>query len=401
MKVLLLAAASPDPARTGQRLRYRQHLRGLTRAGARCGLVTFLRDPADFEGLARLRDDYPKAVGIAGGNRTPVGIFRSLAAGEPVHLGAYRSAAFANAVRDSIRDFAPDVVIAGNTYLAPLLALAPPGTLRVVDEQNDEVEIWELEAANHSSPLRRLFARANGDRLRQREREMVSSCDLTTAVSSADQARFEARGRHPVEVVPNGVETGGLRLVEGADREPDEILWTGTDAERNLDSLRWLAFDIWPRVVREHPTAHLTIAGAIGPAARRPFRGIPRLDFTGAVPAIEPFFRRASVFVAPFRLGGGTRLKILEAGSAGLAVVSTPAGVRGLDLRPGVEYLSASEPAEFAGEVVRLLQMPDHRRAIGESLRRAVVERHDVAVVGRRFAEILDRHRRAAPSRPN
>lgn len=392
MKVLLVAAASPEPARTGQRLRYRQHLEGLSAAGATAGLLTFLRDGGDAKGLEALAPRLAWAEGVAGGNRRPAHLLAAALAGEPVHLAAHRSAPLESALDRALDLFRPDAVIAGNVYLAPLLDRVPKGILRVVDEQNDEVEIWELEARHHPSAARRLFARRNGARLAAVERRLVASADLTLAVSEHDRQRFEARGRTPVEVVPNGIDAAAWgEPVPAAERDGDELLFTGTDAARNLDALAAFVERTWPLVRREHPAARLRVAGAFSEASRRRFAGVAGVTFTGPVPDIRPYFRRAAVYVAPFRLGGGSRLKILEAGAAGLPVVSTVAGVRGLDLRPGFDFLLAEEGGEMAGEIVRLLAHATHRSDLGARLRTTVLEKYDVRRLGRDLLAILAR----------
>jgi len=393
VRVLLLACASPDPARTGQRLRYRQHIIGLASAGAEVGIVTYLRDSADEIGLARLASSVSLAVGVPGGNRSAIGTLRAFLFGEPVHLAPYRTDGFESSVRTAVRSFSPDAVIAGSCYLAPYLDGLPPEVLRVVDEHNDEVEVWEIEAASHSSMLRRRFASRNGKSLRKFEPDLVRAAQLTLAVSSSDQARFEARGRNPVEVIPNAVESDRYSPPADSRRDPGEVLFTGTDAARNLEALEWLAFQIWPRILREAPHARLTIAGSFSPASRRPFRRVPRMIFTGRVPDILPYFHRASVFVAPFSLGGGTRLKILEAGAAGLAVVSTDAGVRGLDLQPGTDFLRADTAESIAGEVVRLLLVPAKRNDRSAALLQVVRNRYDTKEIGRRLFACLEKHR--------
>ena len=70
---------------------------------------------------------------------------------------------------------------------------------------------------------------------------------------------------------------------------------------------------------------------------------------------IRPCFQAAWVFVVPLLVGGGTRLKILEAMSMGVPVVSTSVGAEGLGAENGMHLLIADTPQEFADAVVRLL----------------------------------------------
>jgi glycosyltransferase involved in cell wall biosynthesis len=391
MRLLLLAAASPEPARSGQRLRYRQHVEGLRQAGVEVGLVSFARDAADEAGIARLGRSLSFVRGVPGGNRSTLSSLRALAAGEPFHLGIHGGAPFERALDEALARFAPEVVVAGNGYLAQHLARVPADRLRVVDEQNDEVEVWELEATHHPSPLRRLEAAWNRKRLLEAEPALLAAADLTLAVSEEDRIRFEARGRQPVEVAPNGVDRARYAESAGIERDPDELIFTGTDAERNLDALRWFLGEIWPQILSARPSTRLVVAGSFGPSSQRALRPPPSVSFTGPLPDIVPSLRRASLFVAPFRLGGGTKLKILEAGAAGLAVVSTAVGTRGLGLETGIDHAEAADAPSFAKEVVRLLASPATRLSLASALEEVVRTRYDQPVLGRRLAALLAR----------
>ena len=90
------------------------------------------------------------------------------------------------------------------------------------------------------------------------------------------------------------------------------------------------------------------------------------MEVTGSVPDVRPYYEQATVFIVPLRLGGGTRLKIVEAMAMGLPVVSTTIGVEGLDVRPGENVLIADDAASFTDGVLRLLRDPDLRDRIAE-----------------------------------
>jgi glycosyltransferase involved in cell wall biosynthesis len=80
--------------------------------------------------------------------------------------------------------------------------------------------------------------------------------------------------------------------------------------------------------------------------------------------------------VVPLRLGGGTRLKIVEAMAMGKAIVSTTLGAEGIEAIPGRDILVEDQPAAFADAVNRLLTEPGLAARIGQSARRLAVERY-------------------------
>jgi glycosyltransferase involved in cell wall biosynthesis len=110
----------------------------------------------------------------------------------------------------------------------------------------------------------------------------------------------------------------------------------------------------------------------------------------GSVPDLEPYYRRAPLVVVPMRLGGGTRIKVLEALAHGKAVVTTSIGAEGLSLSRGEALEIADGPEAFADACVRLLENPEARRRLAENGRRQVLERYEwEAVLGRSLGGVL------------
>ena len=104
---------------------------------------------------------------------------------------------------------------------------------------------------------------------------------------------------------------------------------------------------------------------------------MPGVVVTGFVPDIRPYVAEADVYVVPMRMGGGTRLKVLEAMTMGKAVVSTALGCEGYGLTAGREVVLAEEPEAFAAEVVALLRSPERRQRLGAQAREFVTQRYD------------------------
>jgi glycosyltransferase involved in cell wall biosynthesis len=101
-----------------------------------------------------------------------------------------------------------------------------------------------------------------------------------------------------------------------------------------------------------------------------------RLRVLGYVDDVRPYVESAAIYLCPIRVGGGTRLKILDALSMSRPLVSTDLGVEGLGLEEGKHYLRANSPAEFVGQVRRLEGDAALRRQLGEAGRSFVVQRY-------------------------
>lgn len=133
--------------------------------------------------------------------------------------------------------------------------------------------------------------------------------------------------------------------------------------------------EIWPHIVKANTGARLKIVGANPPASLRALAS-SNIEFTGFVPDLRPHLAAAAAVVVPLRLGGGTRLKIVEAMAMGKAIVSTTLGAEGIEAVPGRDILIADQPEGFAAEVNRLLADPGLATDIGQSARQLAVERY-------------------------
>ena len=191
--------------------------------------------------------------------------------------------------------------------------------------------------------------------------------------------------------IPTGVDIDFYRP-EGLESPDPEIVFTGSmDWLPNVDGITWFAEEILPLVIAEVPRLKIWVVG------RKPLPSIqslaekhPQIVVTGTVDDVRPYMHRARLYVVPLRIGGGTRMKIFEAMALSKAIVSTPVGAEGLPVTHDRDIMLASEPREFARNVIALLGDDGRRRALGEAGRRLVTENFTWDVVARRFGEICE-----------
>jgi glycosyltransferase involved in cell wall biosynthesis len=158
----------------------------------------------------------------------------------------------------------------------------------------------------------------------------------------------------------------------GAD--PPRILFVGSFRHPpNIEAALRLALDVLPRVRERVPEARLEIVGDSPPRELRRL-GTPHVRLTGRVPDVRPFLDDAAVVVAPLRLGGGMRVKVLDALAAGKALVATPTALAGLPVVPGEHALVAESDAELSEALVQLLTDGGRRGALGAAARAWALE---------------------------
>jgi polysaccharide biosynthesis protein PslH len=143
----------------------------------------------------------------------------------------------------------------------------------------------------------------------------------------------------------------------------------------NLDAARYLVDDIFPRVQQLVPAATLTIVGTGRETDLAPLRQ-PGVTVTGWVRDVRPYMREAAVLVAPLRIGGGTRLKVVEGMAMARPMVSTSLGCEGLDVEHGEHLLIGDDAEAFAEHVARLLGDADLGRRLGRAGRALAHEKY-------------------------
>ena len=183
--------------------------------------------------------------------------------------------------------------------------------------------------------------------------------------------------------MPNGVDVGAF-APSGNQRQPATLLFFGTlNYNPNLDGLLWFCREVLPLVRNAVPDVRLEIVGKNPPPAVAALQAIPGVELFGFVPDIRTKLWSSALSIVPLHVGGGTRLKILEALAAECPVVSTTVGVEGLDLVPSRDLLVADTAADFAARVIQLLEDPSLRLQLAANGRIAIVDRYDWEALAR------------------
>lgn len=299
------------------------------------------------------------------------------------------SQAFSSRLAEMLSQERYDIIQAESLEMAPFLLEAKgraAGALLVLDDFNAEYLLqkraWETDARSPRRWPGALYSLVQWMKLRRYEAALARAVDLTIAVSEMDEASLRriAPGAH-FAVVPNGVDTAffsdAAKVGPAPDASPCDLVFTGKmDFRPNVDAALWFAREVLPRVRSEEAGVRFLIVGQSPHPRLRALAHEPAVKITGRVDDVRPYVARAAVYVVPMRIGGGTRLKVLEAMSMGKAVVSTTLGCEGYPVRDGVELIIADSPAEFARAVVRLLRDPEQRKRLGAAAR-AFAARYD------------------------
>lgn len=224
---------------------------------------------------------------------------------------------------------------------------------------------------------RALFREADWARWARYERRVWLRCDLLQVFTARDaeaarQLAPELDGR--IRVTPFGIELP--RLPEAGTEDRHRLLFVGNFTHPpNVDAALHLVRDVLPKLRRRLPDARLAIVGADAPAEVRGLAG-DGVEVLGEVDRIEPHFARAALVLAPVRIGGGMRMKVLQAMAFGKAVVTTGRGLEGLDVDGADVPAVAAEGADATADAALELLLDDGARADLGSRARSFVEAH-------------------------
>jgi glycosyltransferase involved in cell wall biosynthesis len=237
---------------------------------------------------------------------------------------------------------------------------------QVVVAHNVESLIWQRYCENETNPLKRWYIRQQWRKFERFERRILGNISHVIAVSDSDSRIAHSRfGATHVAVVDNGVDVDFFHPNADVSRKKIILMLGSLDWRPNLDAAELLLTRIFPAVLLRDSTARLQLVGRRPPSwLAELVRETPNAELHADVPDVRPFLWQCGALAVPLRIGGGSRLKIIEALSCQCPVVSTRVGAEGLALTPGEHFVEVSEVAQMATALVALLREPARSRKI-------------------------------------
>ena len=269
-------------------------------------------------------------------------------------------------------------------YGSQILRMAEPRPAVVFDNHNAEFLLQRRAAMMDARRPARWHAASYSllqwRKLYRYERAFCQAVDGIVAVSEPDrQALASLAPERPIVKVPNGVDLARYVPQPLPSASPPALVFTGKmDYRPNVDAMLWFGLQVLPRI-RRQIDVRLQIAGMSPHPRLDRLRAVPDVELTGAVEDIVRYIHGSAIYLAPMRVGGGTRFKVLEAMACARPIVSTSLGVEGIPVRDREHLLIADDPRSFADAVLGLLRDQaaggKRSRALGEAARTLVEKR--------------------------
>jgi glycosyltransferase involved in cell wall biosynthesis len=282
----------------------------------------------------------------------------------PSNVVHWQSAEVAKHIADRIRQGAYDLVHICDLVLAPYVIPHLGQTPFVVDRSRVDLQFQLMEHRTLDLPARTRFLRWESYAKLWRYEKKVARKTALEVVCGPDDEKFIRRHvdrEAPVMVVPNGVDLDYFQPDSVPDPRSDEptVMFCGAmDYSPNVDALRWFFSEIHESLLRHVPEVRVLIVGKNPIKEVQAYAERQGVSVTGGVPDVRPYYRRSWIQMVPLRIGGGTRLKIVESLAIGTPVVSTTIGAQGLELRHGEDIFLADDPESFASGIASLLDDP-------------------------------------------
>ncbi len=412
MKILFLSRWFPFPLDNGSRIRIYYLLNQLAQ-NHHVDLISFYSDPVQAQHQQALqafcRSVTPvlyQPFGVSSGKPTNrlkavLGVFSPY----PRSVIETENAAMHAAVAEATRQRRYDLVIAAERDMIPYsLRVRAPRLLEGIELEglHEQTLATENEANVFLHTLRSLRQQLMWRKWVYYLRKIAPAFQAATVVSENERllvSRTLGNVKLPLAVIPNGVEVA--RYQQGANiphpfgaPAPDTLIYSGSlTYHANLDAVLFFVEEILPQIQNVRPAVQLSITGKTESVPLDRLNNRRGVRFTGYLQDIRTTLAQSWINVVPLRLGGGTRLKILESLAIGTPVIATSKGCRGLDLQPGRDILIADSPSDFAAAALRLLNDNHLRQFLASNGQRTVAERYDWQAIGNSLNELIDRIR--------
>jgi len=373
MRIAFLTPYLPVPPDTGGKIRSYHLLRKVARHHDVDLITTFYGAQPDANGSAgEICSTLHQVQLRKNGARTR---WSALWDDVPSAIEHFHTRESLNEVRERLSSRQYDLVVTDEICMAPYVEeVTRP---RIVMRQKVDHLHYQLLATRQRWGLRKFEQLMDARKLRAFEQRHMATFDAAVSCSQ-DDAGFiqELNPGLPVTVIGNGVDLEYFRPTAMRSSGPPRLLYMGTmHYEPNIDAVDWFFREVHPLLVSLVPDVEVEVVGHGPPAHIKAWERLRGVTITGSVSDVRPYVEASTALIVPLRIGGGTRLKILEAIAAGRPVVSTSVGAEGLGLRHGEHVLLADDPEAFSRETARLVRDSALRARLVDAGRPVVAER--------------------------
>jgi len=256
----------------------------------------------------------------------------------------------------------------------------------VINHHNIESAMMQRRARNEKNPLIKLFCYQEGLKLKKLERTYCPKA-LNFVVSDLDKERLQqVTASQRVEIIPNGVDIAFLQRSDQPYIEKSLLFVGGLGWYPNIDAVLFFCNKIWPELIKKEKNAKFYIIGKNPPdRLKKVVEKYNNIILMGFVDDIRPLMSSVSAYVCPIRVGGGTRLKVLDALAMGIPLVATKMACEGIPVQDGKHVLFAENPKEFTDNIIKIFSFNALREKLRKNSRKLIEDFFDFEQIGKKL----------------
>ncbi len=310
---------------------------------------------------------------------------------EPFSVLAHRSMSFQKRISEILSTGKIDMVHCDTIGLAQWYhnGISCPA---ILTHHNIESQLIHRRAQVEKNPLSKFYLNVQKKRLERYE--VIQSTRFSCNIMMSELDSIALKKKAPTAntyIIPNGVDPEYYHPRPGF--ETEALIYTGSmNMYANKDAVLYFLQEIWPLLKSKKPECIFYVIGENPP---KELTELSQKDSsvitTGFVEDVRPYVAKASVYIVPLRIGGGTRLKVVDAMAQGKAIVSTTIGCEGIPVNPGGDIIIADSPSLFADEVVNLLNDENRRKELGTAARNMVKVKYSWEVIGKEIEMLYEK----------
>jgi len=393
MKILILANKFPYPPRDGGSIATLNMICGMHDAGNQITCLALNTKKHSFP-LKKIPPELGKSIRFLGvdcnSSIRPLKLLLNLLfSREPYIALRFNIKAFRTALASLLREETFDIIQLEGPYPGLYLDLIRKESKARISLRAHNVEhhIWERKALHETSLLKSWYFRNMARRLKRYELEVAQGVDLLVPISEKDASYFSDNGlQRPMLTIPAGLNMENYPLTK-LPSDPSICFIGALDWLPNQEGLDWFLQNVFHQLLSELPALSFHVAGRNAPAFFEKKLKHPNIIYHGEVENARAFLQSYQLMVAPLLTGSGIRIKILEAIALGRPVITTSAGIEGLNYINHPCVIVEDDPLRFCNQLVKSLRAPQKSEALLTEAREVISRYFDTFELSSRLSQ--------------
>lgn len=375
MHILMLTNRIPYPLKDGGSLAMHYFIEGYLEAGVRLSLLAMntTKHYTDQQSLPKVYKELThfKTVDIDNSINVWDAFVNLFQTNKSYNIERFVSKDYETQLITLLTQDQYDFIQLESLFLAPYLPIIRKYSKAkiVLRSHNIEYKIWEKLFLQEKNIFKKQYLQLLTKRLKEYELAHINAFDIILPISNLDKAFYVANNC----TSPLYTQTFGIKIKDNEGvhtpevKQPIKLYHLGAmDWRPNLESVKWLVYEVMPEIFKTHPEATLYLAGRNMPPSLLQ-SDFPNIKVIGEVEDAYSFEQDKHVLLVPLLSGGGVRIKIFQGMAIGKAVVTTPIGVEGIEVAHKEHLLVADNKEEFVKYVRFLIDRPDEIERLGKN----------------------------------